>query len=290
MLSLTVALALTSTKAVSKTDDDDITGLVNSLKKTSLSGGLKKTSPSGGLPSIFVDSCDDIADLVEELLGLPTSPPSLYLDIEGINLCRHGTVSIIQIFDSTKKLTYLVDIFTLKNEAFTTPGSSGKSLQDILESKEIPKVFFDVRNDSDALHAHFGIKLDGIQDVQLMELATRIRSKRFVNGLGKCIDYDGGLSWKETQECTRIKDKGRRLFAPELGGNYEVFNTRPLAEEIRAYCVQDVQFLPRLYENYDRRLTARWKIRVELATKERVTQSRSISYRPNGRHKALGPW
>lgn len=49
------------------------------------------------------------------------------------------------------------------------------SLQSILESPKTPKVFFDVRTDSDALFAQFGIKLAGIIDLQLMELASRSR-------------------------------------------------------------------------------------------------------------------
>lgn len=271
-----------STGPASESESEDITALADSLKKANLNASL---------PSIFVDSREGIADLVEKLRNLPTSPPSLYLDIEGINLCRYGTVSIIQIYDSTKKLTYLVDIHTLQKMAFSTPGVSGTTLKDILESEKIPKVFFDVRNDSDALYTHFGIELDGIEDVQLMELATRMFSKRFVSGLAKCIEYDGDLTSQERWECTRIKDKGRALFAPEQGGSYEVFNIRPLAEDMRAYCVQDVQYLPHLYANYDRQLIDRkWKRRVELATKDRISQSQSDGYAPNGRHKALGPW
>lgn len=281
MVTLTEKLDLISSATASKLEDKDITGLVDSLKKTNLNGGL---------PSIFVDSCEGIADLVEKLLNLPTSPPSLYLDIEGINLCRYGTVSILQIFDSTKKLTYLVDIHTLKKKAFSTAGVSGTTLQDILESNKIPKVFFDVRNDSDALYTHFGIELDGIQDVQLMELATRFFAKTYLNGLAKCIECDGNLTSTERRECREIKNKGRALFAPERGGSYEVFNIRPLAEDMRAYCVQDVQFLPRLYANYHRRLAGTWKRKVELATIDRIIQSQSDNYAPNGRHKALGPW
>ena len=46
------------------------------------------------------------------------------------------------------------------------------SLKAILESPKTPKVFFDVRMDSDALYALFGVKLAGIIDLQLMEVAS----------------------------------------------------------------------------------------------------------------------
>ena len=68
-------------------------------------------------------------------------------------------------------------------------------------------VFFDVRNDSDALFAHFGVALQGAEDVQLMESATRTTtgSKKYLNSLAKCIEqgvlYGNDLtSWKLAKE------------------------------------------------------------------------------------------
>ena len=87
---------------------------------------------------------------MDALDGQPTTPPSLYIDLEGINLSRNGSISILQVFVSSSRRTYLVDIHTLRNKAFSTPGTNGCTLKDILESDVIPKVFFDVRNDSDA--------------------------------------------------------------------------------------------------------------------------------------------
>ena len=54
---------------------------------------------------------------------------------------------------------YLIDAHVLKGDVFTTAGTTGQTLRDVLESATIPKVFFDVRNDSDALLSHFGVKL-----------------------------------------------------------------------------------------------------------------------------------
>lgn len=179
--------------------------------------------------------------LVDLLEDLPTNPPSLYIDIEGINLSRHGSVSILQLLVHSRKQTFLLDIHTLGNKAFTTAGTSGQSLKDIMESDSIPKVFFDVRNDSNALFHLFGISLAGIHDIQLMELATRTFSKRCVNGLSKCIERDLYMGSVEAEKWKRIKDKGKLLF---------VSNSRPLSEDIRLYCLQDVQFMPRLWNNY----------------------------------------
>jgi exonuclease 3'-5' domain-containing protein 1 len=123
-------------------------------------------------------------------------------------------------------------------------------LKDILQDEEILKVFFDVRNDSDALFAHFDVALQGIEDVQLMESATRktTASRKFLTGLTKCVKNNpitsfgrnGLASWK------LAKERGERLFKAEHGGSYEVTNRRPIPGDIIPYCVGDVQYLPGL--------------------------------------------
>lgn len=109
---------------------------------------------------------------------LTTSAPSLYFDVEGINLSRHGSISIIELHHKPSSRPdeshrYLIDVHILGFLAFSTPSAEGVSLKMILESPKTPKVFFDVRTDSDAMYALFGIKLAGIIDLQLMEVASR---------------------------------------------------------------------------------------------------------------------
>ncbi|KAG9233149.1 ribonuclease H-like domain-containing protein [Amylocarpus encephaloides] len=204
-------------------------------------------------PIPLIDTEASITELMDTLQNLPISLPSLYIDLEGVNLSRKGTVSVLQLL----------------NKEFTTPGSTGITLKDVLESSTTPKAFFDVRRDSDALFAHYGIKLAGVQDIQLMELATRPAGrKRNVNGLGRC---------------------GLDLFAPERGGSYEVFNTRPLSAALRIYCIQDVQYMPRLWERYNLKITNVWRGKLEQATRERVWSSQSENFEPNSRAMAFGP-
>ncbi|KAK8121410.1 hypothetical protein PG999_005530 [Apiospora kogelbergensis] len=255
------------TEALAKTEIDDIplTGLIN--------------SPAA------------IATLVDNLYDQPTTTiPSLFLDVEGVNLSRHGSISILQIFVRPQNRTYLVDVHTLGNSAFVTPGKAcKKTLKDLLESDTIPKVFFDVRNDSDALFDKFKIDLAGIQDLQLMELATRAFNRRHVNGLSRCIDRHCPITSAERQDWKRTKEEGLKLFAPEKGGSYEVFNERPLPEKIRLYCVQDVQFLARLWSYYYAKMSEKWKVRVLAASKDRVSLSQTPGFNGKGQHKALGP-
>ncbi|KAI1842659.1 hypothetical protein JX266_011121 [Neoarthrinium moseri] len=237
----------------------------------------------------FIDTPGKLSSVIDAIQDLPTSPPSLFVDLEGENLCRDGTISILQLHVSSTGRTYLIDVHTLTDTTFTTPSKNGTTFKHILESSSIPKVFFDIRNDSDALYSHYKIELHGVQDLQLMELATRRFPGRFINGLAKCIERDLILSWREREAWKATKEQGVRLFAPERGGSYKVFCERPLSEAIKLYCVQDVKFLPRLWSYYNTSLTAQKREKVRLASVERVRESHSVGYQPHGRQKALIP-
>ncbi|RFU81465.1 3 -5 exonuclease [Trichoderma arundinaceum] len=238
----------------------------------------------------LIDTLPALSAVVDSLKGLPTEPPSIYVDLEGVNLSRNGTISILQLYIHPTKKTYLIDVLSLKDRCFSTPGGNGHSLKVILESTTIPKVFFDVRNDSDALYSHFQISLAGILDLQLMELATRTFPRRLVQGLAKCIEKDAlfmctidRLNWMET------KERGANLFLPEKGGSYQVFLERPQRREILTYCAQDVHILPRLWGAYDSKITAIWKQRVVETSMDRVRLSQSPSYNAKERDKILAP-
>jgi exonuclease 3'-5' domain-containing protein 1 len=243
--------------------------------------------------SSLVDSPAALVDVVDTLLHLPTEPPSIYVNIEGVNLCHEGSISIITLLACPKGHIYLIDVHTLGKAAFLTPGKDGETLTNILESPAIPKVFFDARDDSNALYAHFNVSLRGVQDVQLMENAARpggLPRKRLVRGLAKCIEYDSRITFQEKLYWKSVKDKGKVLIDPSKGGSFEVLNARPMAEDITLYCVQDVQFLPALRGLYWSRLTPQWKSKVVDETLARVLSSQLAKYQPHGSHITPSPW
>ncbi|KAK1958643.1 hypothetical protein LY78DRAFT_726387, partial [Colletotrichum sublineola] len=121
----------------------------------------------------IVDSTESVVHLIYTIQTLPSNLKSLFLDLEGVSLSRHGSISLMTIFIPSKKHVYLVDVHALQSSAFSTATDDGTTLKTILESPTITKVFFDVRNDSDALFHHFAVNLRGIEDVQLMENAVR---------------------------------------------------------------------------------------------------------------------
>jgi exonuclease 3'-5' domain-containing protein 1 len=114
----------------------------------------------------------------------------MFVDLEGVNLSRSGTIAIMQLLMPPSPVVYLIDVHRLEAKAFDHSTADGTSLQTVLESPNIFKVFFDIRNDSDALHAHFGVNVAGIIDLQVIEYATRNPRGKYVNGLAKCIEKD----------------------------------------------------------------------------------------------------
>jgi exonuclease 3'-5' domain-containing protein 1 len=238
----------------------------------------------------IVDTESAIQSLLSSISNLPINPPSLYLDLEGVNLGRDGSLSIVQLYVLPKSQVYLIDIHILGATAFTTPGPNGQTFKTILESTSIPKVFFDIRNDSDALFSHYQISVNCIHDLQLMELGTRTFSKRYVNGLAKCIERDSTMSAAKKRDWKRVKESTSRLYDPKQGGRFEIFNERPILPEIIRYCAQDVLVLPELWLLYNGRLTSYWRRKVNSATRDRIAESQSPNYIGQGTHKAIGPW
>lgn len=241
-----------------------------------------------------VDSQTTHLALLNNLSSIPTNPPSLYLNIKGINLGRHSSMSILSLYLRTENITYLVDIHQLGGAAFTTANSRGTSLKSVLESPTIPKVVFDIRNDSNALFSLYGISVKGIHDIQLMELATREGSKKYVASLAECIEKDSPITAPAKVSWRCMKTEGNQLCIPEKGGRYEKLNERPIRIEIRRYCVCDVAWLSDLYDVYNAPLTRRggefWHVQVERATKDRIKLSQSPEYDGQANSIDSGPW
>ncbi|KAF2972014.1 hypothetical protein GQX73_g1637 [Xylaria multiplex] len=223
--------------------------------------------------------------------------PTMYIDLEGVDLCRDGSLSILTLLADTgipTRRVYLIDVHLLGAQCFGTAGAKQKTLKDILEDEKITKVFFDVRNDSDALYAHFGVRLQGVEDIQLMESATRktTRSRKFLNGLVKCVEANRFTCLNDNTELAAwklAKHKGERLFKPEQGGSYEVFTQRPIPEELVSYCAGDVQCLPELRAKFWFRNQG-WQDLVNEETKKRVAASQEPEYQPHGADRAVAPW
>jgi exonuclease 3'-5' domain-containing protein 1 len=250
--------------------------------------------------TLFVSSTTVLSNILSKLTTASRSPPSLYIDLEGVKLSRNGTVSLLSLYDHPARTVYLIDIHELGSSAFSTTATISPdqdttsipcTLKSVLESDKITKVFFDLRNDSDALFAHFNVKLQGVQDLQLMELASRQGSKARVAGLARSIQDDLSLSATAQTEIQKTKNAGMLLFTPERGGSYDIFNKRPLSPEIEKYCVQDVVHMPALWQTYNARLNKMsklWRLMAVEGTEKRVADSQSEDKRPDRSWKGQG--
>jgi exonuclease 3'-5' domain-containing protein 1 len=244
---------------------------------------------SNRLRVVWVDTEAAISELVYTLDCYRRDYPAIFINIEGVNISHNGTISIMQIYDAVEHVAYLVDVLTLGEKCFTTPAKHDRTLKDILENNNIRKVFFDVRDDSHALYTHHDIALEGIHDIQLMELGTRRYCRAYVKDLSICIRRDAPISKADMLSWINIKGKGLELLAIELGGSLKVFGQRPLPQDTIQYCTQSVQLLSQLYAHYRSKLTPAWKERMISASKDRVRQSQSANFNGQGIYMAMAP-
>lgn len=188
------------------------------------------------------------------------------VDFEGVKLCRHGALCLVQMTCSDDPtLVYVLDIHLLEKRAFTMATPNGTSMQGILEDEKTLKVWFDPRNDIDALYHQFGIMPRGIFDLQLAEVADRRKrglNVHFVQGLYKCLTQCPALQAEQKVFAQKINDLGKSLFEPQNGGNYEIFQQRPLNPVILVYAAHDSRYMLLLYEQYLSTIGERWVPRV----------------------------
>ncbi|KAJ8610763.1 hypothetical protein MRB53_038314 [Persea americana] len=153
----------------------------------------------------IISSIDALKVFLDALPGPDDNQRCLFVDLEGDNLSRHGSLSLVTILVEDQTKVHMIDVTTLRQDAFMAATAEGRTLKRVLESKDTIKVFFDIRNDSDALFALFGIRMAGVEDLQLMELASRDFSKRCVNGLANVSKEIPKLGNKK--DCSGAKSK-----------------------------------------------------------------------------------
>lgn len=239
--------------------------------------------------SLLIDSQESVVSLLEKLEGSPVQPPFLFVDLEGVNLSRQGSVAIMQVLMPPDPSVHLIDIHNLQEEAFQTETREGLSLKALLQSDKFVKIFFDVRNDSDALYSHFDVNLSCVVDLQVLEYATRPSHGNLVNGLVKCVSQLPEIGMTELAEWKSVKDQGHKLIAPERGGRYEVLQERPLSADVVKYCVQDVLMLPKLLLSYSQRLDPSLAMKAHEETLRRIRLSQTPGFNGKGQHMARAP-
>lgn len=235
---------------------------------------------------IYTSLITSLSELRNFLSSLPDDK-SLYLDLEGSNLGRHGSISLLTVLVHPGNQVHLIDLLTLGSAAFTTSSAGGATLKSILGDPEVPKYFWDLRNDADALWSLFNVGLANVTDIQLLENASRgSRDNTFLSGLDTAVRLDlPQLRPAERQRWARTKQavKARMPAA-------QVFSAWPLDAETVEYCVNDVRYLPALQAVYERRISPRGLAMAKDHSLQRAVEVRSPSYDPQSPNKARGPW
>ncbi|CAC5377444.1 EXD1 [Mytilus coruscus] len=149
------------------------------------------------------------------------------VDCEGVKLSRFGSITMINI--GTHDLVYLIDILKIVNSVFDN------GLRTILEDSGIEKLMFDCREDADALFHLYKTKLDGVLDLQILEVNNRAHEYR--NGYTKPRSF---------KHCLELYVKDLSLLNIKLQGQARmkilsaIWEKRPLDVNMLKYASVDI--------------------------------------------------
>lgn len=165
----------------------------------------------------------------------------LAVDLEGVDLCRHGELCLLQVAEPVGPV-FLFDVSILGHEVFNA------GLRDVLEAPAIEKLFFDVRADADILLHQYSTAVVNVRDVQVLHGSAadagqgRQQNRKWLTGLSKVVEQLD-LPKAELGRLLRIKEQGRDLFMPDRGGSMSVWHKRPLKDGLLRYAALDVHLL-----------------------------------------------
>ncbi|CAD7936571.1 unnamed protein product [Amoebophrya sp. A25] len=231
----------------------------------------------------LIDSYSALLELLKKIDA--TDERLIAVDFEGVKLNRDGPLCLIQMtLSRDHSVVYVIDVFILAGAAISQVKTSrNTTLQSILESEEIEKVWFDPRNDADALFHQFGVYPKNVFDLQLAEVAVR-RSQglnvSYVQGLNKVLLQCSALDATQKKFSENIGQLGKNLFEPACGGDYSIFQKRPLDTNILVYSAHDARYMLELRHHLLENIRDRdsWIPRIFTAGQERVNWCNMISY------------
>lgn len=253
--------------------------------------------------AIVVDTPESLATCLAKL----GNAKELAVDCEGDNLCAEGGLSLIQLYAEGAETIWIVDVTVLGRGAFRPVGDNPeRSLKRILEDSSVTKVrlcnlalsevellitfrpaqlFFDVRNDANALYFLHSISLRGVYDIQLQELALRQsenptgRTAKLLHGLKKVLEQH----LPDDREANRTKASASTIFKD----GWHVLDKRPLSTQIIKYAAEDVRVLFKLKDRI--RTPVGTDTRVVRESAKRVQDAMRANYVAHGKQKAEAP-
>uniref|UniRef100_A0A7S4V6X9 3'-5' exonuclease domain-containing protein n=1 Tax=Alexandrium monilatum TaxID=311494 RepID=A0A7S4V6X9_9DINO len=186
---------------------------------------------------------DGVAECEEACAAL-ASYERVAVDLEGTDLAREGGLCLLQAA-GVEGPVYLFDIQVLGRGGFEA------GLAQLLAGERPLKLIFDPRSDGDALR-RFGVRLGGLLDLQVLYCWATGMTGQYVPGMAKATGELRNLPAEFRERLARLKEEGRELFVPELGGREDVWERRPLQEALRQYAACDVLVLLHFYDEWAR--------------------------------------
>ena len=170
---------------------------------------------------------------IEEIRQAMQKGATIAVDCEGVELSRFGSVTLINI--AVRGQVYLIDVLKIGSTVYDG------GLCSILEDRSIQKLMFDCREDADALKHLYNVRLDGVLDVQLLEVMNRIRNRGYtkIRSLKHCLEL-----FVSDKTMIEVKLKGRS----SMDQDNKLWEKRPLSEDILKYASIDVLALFKLYD------------------------------------------
>ncbi|XP_063447958.1 piRNA biogenesis protein EXD1-like [Mytilus trossulus] len=252
---------------ISDSNSDDVLYRRKAAVETTQSGtiqvGINETSSYK-----YIDTKGKFSSAINDLNNKIKDGKTIALDCEGVDLSRFGCVTMVNV--GTKDMVYLIDVLKIGDSVFDD------GLRSILENNTIEKLMFDCREDADALFHLHKVNLDGVLDVQLLELSNRIYRNGYtiLGSLEKCLQ-----NFLSDDTLLRLKKQGRETM---LNTN-NIWKDRPLSESMLKYAAVDVLALFKLYDKFKNRMTHNtWKAASNLYCNNK--RSRARTYRDGDAH------
>lgn len=218
--------------------------------------------------SDVVNDIASVSSLVDLILRLPSRPPPIYFSFERGRISHKGSIAVLALLVHPQDRVHLVDVGVLDSEAFTAVGTSGKTMKDILESRTIPKFRFDIKRNSKMLYTGFGVALDGVSDIQLME--SPVRGPRSSRQPPLCLEEciaKAPIDSFEKHAWALANERGGKRRSSERGNCDRIWGNR---SDLRKYLVEKVCIMPLLREEYWYSLDKIEKANVKKTTSKRT--------------------
>ena len=219
---------------------------------------------------VLVDDEEQIAHVVSKV----QKQDNIAVDCEGTELSRSGALTVLSI--AVEEQAFIIDIKKLGEKAFQL------GLKHILENDHQNKLLFDCRSDSDALWHQFQVKLNGVLDIQLMEILYREEKAEFDIGnveskLAEAARH--GVPHEKAIDLHSLKkvietylDSKELLSAKSLikmsdrDVKKDIWDHRPLEGTLLQYASADVLSLLQLFEKFKSEINGNAMSRLKTAS------------------------